>query len=293
MFSIISFLDMKKLKAEWKVQAVLEPALVDLELTTATIAQIREKKVISDVIKQLADRFPLPKEYLFLKRIKCREDCILVIVCIGDSEAKDLEDIQGLMPNSIRKAEIPSKQPRTRCQFEKSKQFWPCHFHEDKRLEAVLAKTLPEVWGDEAFDTHCANMQRLLGSSRPAALAWDPKGRRQVAFAYDTQDEHNVLRHAAMNLIDCVAHAQGGGAWTLADFEEDTNEKSYLLTDYDVYLSHEPCIMCSMALVHSRVSRVFFSQINSISGGLCSLCRLQTVSSLNHSFEVYHMEVCS
>ena len=37
--------------------------------------------------------------------------------------------------------------------------------------------------------------------------------------------------------------------------EKDTNDKAYLLNDYDVYLKKEPCLMCSMALVHSRMNQ--------------------------------------
>ena len=114
------------------------------------------------------------------------------------------------------------------------------------------------------------------------------RARKPVCHKRSTHD----LRHCTMNLIDCVAHAHGGGAWPLLAFkghhvEKDTNDKAYLLNDYDVYLKKEPCIMCSMALVHSRVTRVFFAEPSPTNGGLYSVARLQNVTALNHSFQVY------
>jgi tRNA-specific adenosine deaminase 3 len=48
--------------------------------------------------------------------------------------------------------------------------------------------------------------------------------------------------------------------------------------------------MCSMALVHSRVSRVFFAEPSPTNGGLYSVGRLQNITSLNHSFQVYKVD---
>ena len=62
----------------------------------------------------------------------------------------------------------------------------------------------------------------------------------------------------------------------------------YLLNSFDVYVKYEPCIMCAMALVHSRVSRVFFNKPSS-KGALQTLAKLHIMEELNHTFEVYKM----
>ena len=127
-----------------------------MPLTTALVATIEDKKQISKVVKLLAEKFPLDKEYLFLKRVKADRNGAYIIVAIDEIEKSvktewENSKIEGIDPKKeLLKVEIPTKQPQTRKQYEKSKQLWPCHFHEDKRLEAVLGKTLPEVWGDKA-----------------------------------------------------------------------------------------------------------------------------------------------
>lgn len=62
----------------------------------------------------------------------------------------------------------------------------------------------------------------------------------------------------------------------------------YLCTGYDVYLWREPCIMCSMALTHSRIRSIFFHQTHS-SGAISSLTKLQSLKALNHHFQVFHI----
>lgn len=62
----------------------------------------------------------------------------------------------------------------------------------------------------------------------------------------------------------------------------------YLCTGYDVYLTDEPCIMCAMALVHSRARRIFFHKSN-VKGALKTLTKLHTIKALNHHYEVYQI----
>ena len=61
----------------------------------------------------------------------------------------------------------------------------------------------------------------------------------------------------------------------------------YLCTNYDCYVTREPCLMCSMALVHSRIRRVFFGSVNRQNGALESQCNLHFVRELNHHFQVF------
>ena len=60
----------------------------------------------------------------------------------------------------------------------------------------------------------------------------------------------------------------------------------YICTGYDVYVTREPCTMCAMALVHSRVRRVFYGCTSS-QGALGTNTKLNTLKSLNHHYEVF------
>ena len=53
----------------------------------------------------------------------------------------------------------------------------------------------------------------------------------------------------------------------------------YLCLDLELYVTHEPCVMCCMAINHSRLARVVFGQ-RMLTGGLESEKRVTDVSSI-------------
>lgn len=65
----------------------------------------------------------------------------------------------------------------------------------------------------------------------------------------------------------------------------------YFCRGLECYVFHEPCVMCAMALTHSRVARVVFCEIDHEAGALGGRVRLQSVRALNHRYHVYHIDV--
>jgi len=80
--------------------------------------------------------------------------------------------------------------------------------------------------------------------------------------------------------------APGGGG---AGFEATPDNKPYLCTGWDCFLVREPCMMCAMALLHSRIRRVIYCRPDALHGALGGRHRLHAQRSLNHHYRVYHM----
>jgi tRNA-specific adenosine deaminase 3 len=64
------------------------------------------------------------------------------------------------------------------------------------------------------------------------------------------------------------------------------NGQHYLLTSRALFTTHEPCVMCSMALLHSRVKEVFFLVPMQRTGGCGGAVCVPKLDGVNHRFAI-------
>ena len=81
---------------------------------------------------------------------------------------------------------------------------------------------------------------------------------------------------------DATYHAE-----VLAIMEACQALGSWRLEDCDLYVTLEPCIMCSGAIINSRIKRVFFAAPDAKAGAVSSLYHLLEDTRLNHQVEVH------
>jgi tRNA-specific adenosine deaminase 3 len=131
-------------------------------------------------------------------------------------------------------------------------------------------------------------VDRVKGTPQVIAVAGDCRWRSPTGATEEHTGTGNVMAHAVQRAIAMVAKKRLRAAGTdpaLLDrslfcdspltavekeyYERDNIASSgYLCVDLDIYLTNEPCVMCSMAILHSRFRRCIFTTRMTHTGGM-------------------------
>src|SRR5438067_7349213 len=82
-------------------------------------------------------------------------------------------------------------------------------------------------------------------------------------------------------LKDATAHAE-----MLALTQAEAAVGDWRLVDCDLYVTKEPCVMCSGALVHTRIRRVIFGCADPAAGAAGSVINVLQMPTLNHRCDI-------
>lgn len=106
-------------------------------------------------------------------------------------------------------------------------------------------------------------------------------------FACDTRtSKHHPLRHSILNLTREVGDSSFNQPEEPDAQEPRKNGSSYLLTSKILFTTHEPCMMCSMALLHSRVAKLMYLIPMDKTGGCGGSECLPRLEGVNHRFGI-------
>lgn len=271
-------IDYKKCIVEDRLLQVKRSRNVDtpdlISVWTIEINPKDSKKVIN-LIRSFQGKDPLPLQHI--KRIKKTDDSkrLKVVIlstefCEAEEEAVQLLANAGIDYQSLNnKTLVPCEGPSTKeLVHQWSKDYWPLTWNGNPN---------DQILNDYIFDmefimkmlktvSDTSESEIAKGNKYPIVTAFvDPLNRDIITIATDQRhsNEGCGLDHSIMCGIKKVAKLQKD-----TPLIDKKNMTSYLCLNYDVYTTHEPCSMCSMALVHSRIKRCIFVRPMAMTGAL-------------------------
>ncbi|KAI0042159.1 hypothetical protein FA95DRAFT_1500442 [Auriscalpium vulgare] len=216
---------------------------------------------------------------------------------------------------------VPASAALTPISLKLKTALWPTVFAPPRKGEPEQWSRARLRWAQRAMQ-HVADEARRVGASGelpivsyvPApfdALETGYDDDRPSFIAHDIRTSaHHPLRHSAMSVIRKLADSRPRRAIAstsapppaaLAELSRSAfspkppeplrNGQFYLLTSLTLFTTHEPCLMCSMALLHSRVKEIFYLVPMPRTGGCGGAACVPKLEGVNHRYGIARWKV--
>ena len=248
-----------------------------IDTVPAFYIRVKSQKVTSVLEALKQNGFEFSDSYRHVKRVNrtndnCKDDAN-ILVSVGEAEPNlsFLVETLGEMPEIV---STVTHQLQSRSIAEcraLNARHWPYAFRKYTKQWTPLAKTPNEEGlAETAFYNFKTLNLNFCKKPNPCSLECHIYHKNRF-IASACGDYKNPLNHAVMLAIDAIGNFIANKKTTsLAcnnifsthsniEIEIDENAistRQYYLTEFSVFLNSEPCCMCSMALVHSRVKDV-------------------------------------
>uniref|UniRef100_A0A5S6QHD6 CMP/dCMP-type deaminase domain-containing protein n=1 Tax=Trichuris muris TaxID=70415 RepID=A0A5S6QHD6_TRIMR len=299
---------------QWRAVLPDKYRRTELPLREFYFFRTRENRIVSTCVLLCAELFPWER-FRHLKRVRTERDETskrfdILLWPTDRLDELELTNFSEQVANTctirveeilVLKVHVPADQPLTRAQYQWASSVWPVVFHENKRIASLIELTLfsnAEKLEIEKYMTLAirtakeANqwVQEVVG-----CIIVEPKSGVVLAAAHNGLTSSNPLKHAVLAAIDIVAEFHGAPAlfehlpgFSIASVNclpSERRRQFYLCTGFDCYVTREPCPLCAVALLHSRIRRVFYG--HSIeNGGFGSKALMHQLDAVNHRFDV-------
>ncbi|KAJ7644063.1 cytidine deaminase-like protein [Roridomyces roridus] len=252
-----------------------EETAESIRTVQAWAVDVPDQRSIGPMLKWLKHSEVDADELGHLKRVRKQGETSTFLLNVSPEAPALPQDIQLSEPFLVK---VPSSAALTTTSLAFKNVLWPTTYAPRRKGEAddwSMGKVVQE-----------ALRRRQQGELPVAAYVPTPyEASDDSSFmAHDTrQSAAHPLRHAVMNVIRHIADDR---ARSEDEPQTARNGTNYLLTSRILFTTHEPCIMCSMALLHSRVKEVVYLIPMEKTGGCGGSICLPTLPGVNHRFGI-------